>query len=113
MDAEWDDVCFAMIMECEPSDFPDEGGFAPPSAGLVAKYCRLYPQFADDLVDFTATCITMDFLAKKFPAPEPTKAEVDRAVRKSMRIFRSALRKADKMDVTKASLPSWPRMLSP
>lgn len=108
--ADWDDVCFAMVEECEITDNPDEG-FLPPSAALMDKYCRLYPEWAEDLLDFAATCRTVDFWAKKYPAPEPTKKEIDRAVQRAMRIFRAALKKSDRIEVTRASIPEWPRML--
>jgi hypothetical protein len=91
----WDDACMEMVMECDQPDNPDDG-FLPPSATLIEKYCKLYPQWADDFVDFAATCRTMDFWAKKYPAPEPTEAEINEAVRRTMKIFRSAARKAKK-----------------
>lgn len=108
--SDWTDVCFEMVEECEISDNPDEG-FLPPSAALVNKYCQLYPEWAEDFLDFAATCRTQKFYVEKYPPTEPTKKELDGAVRRAMRAFRTALRKDDRMEVTRASIPEWPRML--
>lgn len=97
----WDDVCWDMVMECEPSDDPMEG-FKSPSSELVAKYVRLYPQFAEDLIDFAATSRTMDFFAAKYPAPEPNQEQIDRAVKRAMHAFRTALRRRKKQETKNA-----------
>lgn len=85
----WDDVCWDMIMRCEPV----ADGFKPPSVELVAEFVRDYPQWAEDLIDFAATCRTMDFWAAKYPAPEPTQQELDAAVKRAMKVFRAACRR--------------------
>lgn len=92
---QWDDVCFEMVMECDQPDDPDDG-FLPPSAALVEKYCKLYPQWAEDFIDFAATCRTVDFWAKKYPAPEPTEAEINAPVQRAMKMVRAATRKMKK-----------------
>lgn len=76
-------------MRCEQT----EDGFDPPPISLVAEFCQRYPMWESDLVDFAATCRTMDFWAAKYPAPEPTQEEIDRAVKRAMKRFRAALRK--------------------
>lgn len=92
---DWETVCWDMVMECEPSDDPIEG-FKAPSSELIHKYCILYPHFADDLVDFAATCRTEAFFLKKYPPTEPTEAEVKSAVERAMKAFRNALRREDR-----------------
>ena len=87
----WEDVCFAMCLECERD--PDEPGEAlPASAALVYRYIRRYPQFADDLIDFAATDQFMRLWVKLHPAPVPTQWELDAAVKRAMKNFERALR---------------------
>lgn len=88
---DWDDICFAMCMECETDA---DGVFLDPPEEIVAKYCKNFPHFADDLVDFAATCRTERRLALKFPAPPLTQEQLDGAVKRAMVIFRKALRNA-------------------
>ena len=88
----WGDVCWEMVERCEQT----EDGFESPPVSLVAEFCQRYPEWADDLVDFAATSRTMGFWAAKYPAPEPTKAEIDQAVKRAMKAFRAALRKKAK-----------------
>ena len=85
----WDDICWEMVTRCEQTD----DGFAAPASTLVAEFCKRYPDHADDLVDFAATCRTMDFMAAKYPAPEPTDAELKKGVARAMRAFRAALKR--------------------
>lgn len=89
----WDDARWEMIMECPDHEIP-EHGFTTPSAELVAKYCKLYPQHAEDFIDFAATCESQERLMKLFPPRESTEAELDRGVKAAMRIFRKVMRKA-------------------
>ena len=58
----WGDVCWEMVERCEQT----EDGFESPPVSLVAEFCRRYPEWADDLVDFAATSRTMDFWAAKY-----------------------------------------------
>lgn len=91
----WDDACWGMIMECDqPENLED--GFKTPSAELVAKYCRLYPQYAEDFIDFAATCEWSDRWVKMHPPPEPTEAELARGVKRAMAAFRRACRRIDR-----------------
>lgn len=94
-DVSWDDACWEMIMECEEHETL-EYGFKTPSAELVAKYCKIYPQHAEYFIDFVATAEFMERWAKLHPAPEPTEAEIARGVKKAIEAFRGALRKARK-----------------
>lgn len=79
-------------MECEEHEIP-EHGFKTPSAELIAKYCRLYPQYAEDFIDFAATCETQERLVKLYPPEEPTEEELKRALRATMRAVRNATRR--------------------
>ena len=92
----WDDVCMAMVMECEPE--PD--GFEDPPYELAARYCRDYPHFSDDLIDFAATCRSERALLKKYPPTEPTQDEVDAAAKRAMVRFRLAMRRANRKKKT-------------
>lgn len=92
--AEWDDVCWELVMCCEPDETGDTG-FLPPSAALIAKFCKLYPQWEERLIDFAASCRTMDILASKYPAAA-TDEEIQHYVRSSMKAFRAALKKKDR-----------------
>lgn len=91
----WDDVCSAMCMECAPE--PD--GFEDPSPELVARYAKEYPHFADDLIDFAATCRSERALLKKYPPPEVTQEQLDAAVKRAMILVRKAVRKMRRQKV--------------
>lgn len=90
--AAWEDVCWEMIMECEEHEIP-ERGFKNPSAKLIAKYCQLYPQHAEDFIDFAATCEAQERLAALYPPTEPTAEELKRAHKATMRAVRNAMRR--------------------
>lgn len=98
----WDDACWEMIMECEDHEYPDRG-FKTPSAGLVARYCLLYPQHAENFIDFAATCEAQERLLKLYPPPEPTKEELARAHKRAMHAVRNAMRRFQRALKTKAA----------
>lgn len=98
----WKDACWAMMMECDEHEAP-ECGFETPSAELVAKYCRLYPRYAEDFIDFAATCEAQDRLLKLFPPRQPTEAELGQGVKRAMRAFRRALRREQRKKRSKGS----------
>jgi len=85
----WDDVCSEMCMECAPE--PD--GFEDPPVGLVARYIKEYPHFADDLIDFAAACRSERALLKKYPPPEVTQEQLDADAKRAMILARKITRK--------------------
>jgi hypothetical protein len=94
----WEDVCFALCMECEETD----NIWIDPKAALVAKYIKLYPHFEEDLLDFAAACRTESEMHRRHPPPEPTQEQVDAAVERAMRAFRRALRNVRRREARKA-----------
>ncbi len=104
----YDDVCWEMVMRCEQT----EDGFEAPPIELVAEYAQRYPEHADELIDFAATCRTEDFMVTKYPLPEPDEVEIKRATDRYMRMFRKALRHVNaearrKVTIGNAEYDSW------